>query len=326
MTVAFRSIQIGKETTNGTRVAATKKLIGTLQLTPSKGWHRPVDENNSLAEFRRAIAVSQMANIRYEGDITYQQLVDFLSMAVKGAIAPTTPGGGVNTRLWTFTPNLATKNVPDSFTFEYGDDSQEFESGFVICRDLELAVALNNTAMLRANMFAHYPVKSTFTGALSDPTVVEIVANHVKVWVDGTWAALGTTLKSNFLSGATVRLTTGFNPVKHADGLLDFTKISESKRHLEISMDIVMGAGAVTEYDAYEAGTDRAIRLKFTGPIIEGALAYEFTVNAIGKYLSEPTIFGEKDGEDIISLTFGSHKDSSGNEFSLAVQNNIAAL
>ena len=141
--VAFRRIQVGKETTRGTLVAATKKLVGGLTMTPMSAKHRPSDENQSLAEFRRSVAVAQSARLRFEGDATYQHLVDFFSMGVKGAITPVVPGGGTNSRDWTFTPTLTALNAPDSFTFEYGDDSQEWESGFVIVDTWELGIALD---------------------------------------------------------------------------------------------------------------------------------------------------------------------------------------
>ena len=154
---AFRRIQIGVESVRGSAVAATKKLIGTLTMTPEAIFHRPVDERNSLAEFFREIEVARRSSLRFEGDATYEQLIDFLSMSMKGSITPTTPGGGTDSRDWTFTPNLTTKNVQDSYTIEYGDDTQEFETKFSLVENLELAIAMNEAVVLRADMFGIRP-------------------------------------------------------------------------------------------------------------------------------------------------------------------------
>lgn len=326
MTTAFRRIQVGLETTRGTAVAADKKLVGSLTMTPNVTWHRPIDERNSLAEFRRSIAVAQMTRLRYEADATYHQLADILSMAVKGAITPTTPGGGTNSRDWTFTPTLTAKQVQDAYTFEYGDDIQTWESAFTIIENLELSIALNEVVTLRADMFAKFAAKTTFTASISDPTVTEVVANNAKIYIDGTYANLGTTQQASLLAGATIRLPNGVTPVKYADGDLEFSSVSEQRRHLEIEMDLISSTAAITEYDAYVAGTDRAIRIELVGPVIEGSLNYTLTIDAFGKYVTEPDVWGERDGEDIMRLVLHSHEDASGNEFSFVVRNNVASI
>lgn len=325
--VAFRRIQIGKESTRGTLVAADKKLLGTLTATPDVTFHRPIEERNSLAEYRRAIATNQITRMRFDGGASYDQLIYFLAMAVKGAVAGAQQAA-TPAYLWTYTPSLTAKAVQDSFTFEYGDDTQEFECGFALIDNLELNIALGEVVNLRADMFAKLLAKSTFTGGLSDPTnFEEIVSDNLKVYIDGTYANLGTTQKSTLVSGGRVRLATGLVPVKYADGGLDFSGISEGKRHLEIELDMIVGSDFITEYDAYIAGTERSIRLIWTGTQIDPAPHYyTLTVDAIGRYTSPPELFGDRDGENMARLTFASHEDASGNEYSIVVKNQETAL
>lgn len=323
---AFRRTQIGLESTNGTPVVATKKLFGTTTMTPDTTFHRPVDDRNSLAEFKRAIIVGQQTALRFEGDALYDDIIDFFAMALKGGVTPTTPEG--TARLWTFIPNLDSVNAQDAFTWEYGDDSQAWESDFTMVESLELAITLNEVLRLTAEMFARDATKVSFTG-LSDRAVQEIVANDLKVWIDGTFANLGTTLKSSLVTGGSIRFPSGLTPVKYADGTLDFSAVSEGRRHMEMDLDLVMGVDAITEYDAYKAGTDRAIRLQFTGPIVSGATSYRLEIDAIGKYMSAPELLGSRDGENIFSLTFASHEDltaTPGNEFSVKVTNKETVL
>lgn len=331
---AFRRIQIGKEATRGTSVAATKKLIGNLTLTPEITWHRPADERNSLAEFRRAVIAAQGAKLRYEASATYEQLIYFLAMGLRGDGSaawsnPTTPVGGTNSRLWTFTPLLTARNQQNAYTFEYGDETQEFESAFCMAENLELSVVLNDVVKLTADLFAEFPAKSSFTGALSDIAVNEIVANKLNLWIDGTWANLGVTAKDTLLAGATIKFPTGLVPIKYADGSLEnVSAFMEQRRHFEIDMDLAVSTAGITEYDAAVAagGTSRAIRMKFTGPIIEAALTYYLQVDMFGKYTNVPEIFGARDGENLLSVNFASHEDSLGNESSVLVQNIETAL
>ncbi len=325
MTTAFRRIQIGLEATRGTALAADKVMLGTLTMTPQVTFHRPTDERNTLAEFHRAVAVAQSTKLRFEGDATYEQLIDWLSMAVKGAISPSTPEGSA--RLWTFTPNLTSKNVQDSYTFEYGDDQQAWESAFTICENLELGITLGEVMTVRADLFAKFAAKTTFTGALSVPALItEVVANHMKFYVDGSWANIGNTESASLLAGATVRLGTGIRPSNRADGSLDFATVSESKRHLEIDLDFIMSSAAMTEYDAYVANTLRAIRLELIGGIADMATNYQVNIDILGKYVSEPELFTDRDGEDIMRMTIHSEEDGSGNEMSFAVTNKEITL
>jgi len=324
---AFRRIQIAKEATRGTILPATLKLIGTLTMTPEIDWHRPVDERNSLAEFRRSIATGQRAALSYEGAATYEQLIHFLGMAIEGVTTPTTPGGGILSRDWSYQPALTGRHNQNAYTFEYGDETQEFESAFCMIDNLELGLALNDVLTVRADMFGYFPAKSSFTGALSDPSVIEVVANHAKLYIDGTWATLGTTEKASLLTGATWRLATGLIPIKYADGSLDFSAFMEQRRHLEVDMDLAMGADGVTEYDAAVAGTDRAIRIELVGAIIESAITYNVILDTFGRYEQVPEIFGVRDGENILALTLLSHEETvTNNDFEVIVTNKETAL
>lgn len=328
--VAFRKIQIGLETTSGTAVAADKKLTGTLTMTPDITRHRPTEDRGSLAEFRRAVETSQRTALRYQGDATFQQLVDLLLMGVKGGVTPTQPGTG-DAELWTFTPNLTSSNGQNAYTIEYGDDTQAWEAAFCMASSLELSFAMNGVVGLSADLFARFASKTSFTGALSDPTVNEVVANKCKVWIDGAWANLGTTQKSNLVTRGVVRLPTGLTPVWKADGSLDFASVSEQRRHMEVELDMVVGSDFVTEYDAYAAangGTTRALRLQFDGPAFESpddGLNHYLRIDLTGKYMTAPQLLAEGEGENLVRMVLASHEDSSGNEFEIEVQNDLAS-
>ena len=329
---AFRRIQIGLETTQGTKVAATKKAIGTLTMTPEIDFHRPVDERNSLAEFRRDVITGQRAALKYEGSPSYEQIIDWLLASIRGVDSsgwsnPTTPGGGTNSRDWTFSPLLTGRNQQDSYTIEYGDDTQEFEVGFAQISQLELAFAWNEVIMMTADMYSTFPAKSSFTGALSDPSVTEIVANHAKFYIDGTWANRGSTEKATLLAGATWRLNTGLVPIKYADGTLEISSFMEQRRHLELDLDMAVGAAGMTEYDAAVAGTDRAIRIDVIGAVIEAAITYKLRLDTFGRYEQAPEIFGVRDGENLFNLKLLSYEEGASNkEFEVIVTNTENAL
>ena len=216
MTTALRRIQMGQETTRGTLVAADKILLGALQYTDQRTHHSPEDEErNSLALLHRLTELTQGTALQYTGSLIYEQILDFLAMGVKGSVTPTTPTNGVLTRDWTFTPTLAALNAQDSYTFEYGDDQQEYECGHVMAESIDLNFSMGEAATMSATLFGQATAKATFTGALTPPAVEDVVAQQVKMYLDTTWAGLGTTQLSGLLASAVIRIPTGL-----ADGAI----------------------------------------------------------------------------------------------------------
>ncbi len=461
--IAFRKAQLGREQVRGVSVVADERVNGNFTLTPDKTFDMPVDNRGSLAEHFRMSRVAQQGNWGLESSLTYEQLIHWLGMSLKGGVEPavttvdaakwddngvfadlpltfddtaaeesfpqftaaedkllvgrtagvfrgvkitmgtvknaatvkittvevsngssgwiaatlvkdktqnpagtvwgsrdgivefTVPTGWASDTIdtvaafwvrftfdtdwtanvdinefdyvpidavWTYTPNLTAVNVQDSYSIEWGDDDQAWQSLFTLMESIELGWGLNAPVTLRASMFSKYPTKATFTAGLANPqSLTGIASNDAKIYIDGTWANLGSTVKSTLVVGGVIRLpATGLSPVKTADGTHEFSVIIEQRRHLEIELELLMGTDAITEFDAFEALTDRAIRIEFTGPVIVGGTTHKLTIDAIGKYTSSPELFGERDGGNIFRLTFSSFEDTLGNEMSWVLQ------
>ena len=320
---AFRRIQIGKESTRGTPIAATKILLGKLEYTPTLDFYNPIDEErNSLAAHHRLSIVGQRADLKFDAAANYEQLIYFLAMALKGGITASTPGGGVNSRDWTFNPSLTAVNAQNAYTFEYGDDQQEYESAFVMAKSLEFVYAMNAPVMLRADMFGYFPAKSTFTGALTVPTINDIISMKTKIYIDTTWAGLGTTQKTGALVSGNVKFNTGLQMTKYGDGALDFSSFAEDKNFAEIELVMVHNAIGEALYDDYAAQTLKFVRLITTGAIIEAALTYTLTVDLAIRITEPPKMFDTQDGEDVISFKGRTFNDPiSGVQLQVVVRN-----
>jgi hypothetical protein len=329
---AFRRIQIGLESTRGTAVAADTVLYGTMTMTPEVVYHRPVDEINSIAEFRRSVATQHNATMRFQGDALFEQIIQFLSMTLRGGISTTTPGTA--SRDWTFTPNIASANTQDSFTFEYGDNTQEWESAFVICSSMELQITMGEVVQLSADMFGRFAAKSSFTGSLAEGVVNEVLADGARIFINTAWGDVGNTEFNTILAGGTIRLNSGVVPVRYADGLdtngnATFSTVVENRRSHSMDLDIIANANGVAQvYDAFVANTNRAIRIVFdlAANSIESGYNHELEIDMFGKFTSPPELFGERDGENIMRVTFTSHDDGSGNEVKVRVRNSVTAI
>lgn len=466
--VAFKKAQLGREQVRGVSVVADERVNGNFTLTAEKTFDLPVDNRGSLAEHFRSSTVAQRGVWALETSLTYEQMIHWLAMSLKGGVEPanvtvdaakwddntvfvnlpltfddtsaeesfigfvaaddkilvgrtagvfrgvkfsmgtvknaaltkittvevsngssgwiaatlvkdktqsaagtawgtrdgvvefTVPVGWASDTIdsvaafwvrftwdvdwtanvdinefdyvpidsiWTYTPNLTAVNVQDSYSMEWGDDDQAWQSIFTLMESLELGWGLNAPVTIRSAMFSKFPTKATFTAGLSNPqSLTGIASNDAKIFIDGAYADLGTTIKSTLVVGGVIRIpATGVTPIKTADGTQEFSTIIENRRHLEIELELLMGTDAITEYDAFAAETLRAIRIEFTGPSIVSGTTHKLTIDAIGKYTSSPELFGERDGANIFRLTFASFEDTLGNEMSWVLQTARAA-
>lgn len=303
---ALRRVQIGLESTRGTAVAADVKLMGMLTMDPTQVLYMPEDEERqSLALLHRREIVAEMANMHFESSLNFEQLIHFLAMGVGNhGSQPTTPTNGVLTRDWLFEPSHSASNAQAAYTLEYGDDQQEYESAFVMCSQLEFTWALEESVKMSAELFGRSVTKATFT-SLSDPTIEDAVTQLTKMYVDTTWANLGTTQKASLMASATVRIPTGVGPTRYADGSLEFSNFVERKRAAEVEILMIHGADGEAEFDKYEAGTTSFIRLQTTGTEIEAVTpTYDklFRVDLAVKYTEPPQFFQTHNGENAVRM------------------------
>lgn len=322
MSVAFRKIQIGDEAVRGTPVAATTLAIGDITLTPTSVKHSPTDSDGVLAMRRRIVEIGRRCQMQYEADATFEQITWLLSAALRGVTA----GAGAGTpKTWTYTPLQTQHNAQRAWTIEYGDDQQAWRSSFCMVTSLELSWETDGVLSVTAEIFGRFPQKNAFTASLAHPVVNEIIANYLRIYIDDSWANLGTTQKNGLITSGRIRINTGLNPAKYANGTLDYDGFTESKRSMEIELNMTNEATQITEYDAYVANSLRAIRLDFVGPIITGADRYMLRFDMLGHYTQDPQLFSDRDGDNIVVHKLESATDGT-NEMSVVAVNRAATL
>jgi hypothetical protein len=328
MVTALRRIQYGVETTRGTAVSASKRLLGRLSTTPRYELYRPDDEErNSLGMYHRLTNVGQHSELEWAGSLTFEQVIVFLSMGVK-AEAISTPAGGTTSRDWLYEPTLTAANSQKAFTFQYGDDVQAYQYVFTMAEELEFTYAMNAVMTGRARMFARKYTQTTFTASPTLATVEDVVTNNTKLYVDTTWANLGTTEKNAVLVNATLRLPTGLTRTKYADGSLNFSSFGEAKRSMEVEM--TLKHSAVGRDDFLEKFDDQSlnfIRLETSGSTIEGALTKLFRVDMAVRWHEAGALFEDMNGENIFVLRGQTYHDPTADrDLRILVRNTQTAL
>ncbi len=308
---SLRKIQLKIETTPGTPLAATARLVGTLGMKQTQKLYRPADlETGVLASYERSYPVGVMAELPFDADANYEQIGYLLGMGLKGGVT----GTGPTIFTYDYSPSLTTANTPDTYTIEYGDDVQAFRSAYCFARTIELSGSLDDVVKVKADIVGQQVATNAFTAAIAAPAALTpIIVGTGKLYVDTTWAGLGgTQLTETFIDFSWKHVSDGgtpFTPVKYGDGNLTYSQIAERKSHIELNITAAFNSTVAAYFAAFIASpqTYKYVRIKFTGPAISGG---NDTLTLDGAYTIDTwDKLAEREGQDIVALKMVSMLD-----------------
>jgi hypothetical protein len=272
---AFRRIQISNpEDTVGTAEAAVEILYGTMSFKPGLIIHQPdEDRNNLAANVADDLVVGKLVELNWQGDLNFRHIIWALAMSLCGNITPTQPDptNEPNAYLWTFTPALTAPNTPDesdgidTFTIEYGDDTQAYEAEYCFATQIQISGAPNEPVKISLTINGRQETDTTFTAALTAQTVQRAPFNKAKFYIDTTWAGLGGTQKTGLLRGFTWTLDTMFKAFVTADGNLYFASVVEDKKNPVLELTYRWNSDSDSEKTKYENRTDAFLRIEIWG-------------------------------------------------------------
>lgn len=291
-TFPFNKIQLGRESTAGTAVAATSIWRGPATDIADESSHEYAEEDvGILLPTDREYVPKKAARLALpETELTFEQILHVLEAGIKAA-TPTGTGPYVYT--YTF-PTATTPNTIKTYTLETGNavagDVNEMEYSFV--EEFELSGAAGEAWKIASTWVGRQKTTTTFTGALTLATVEEALFGKTTLYIDATAGTVGTTAKAGVLTAAGVQVKTGVMPVWTADGQLYFYKHKFARPEVTFNFSLELENDTsilVAQRAAWVAKTLQLFQLK-----IAGAGTSEIKVNMAGKYTS----FGEYQNED----------------------------
>lgn len=327
----FRLYQSGLEGTRGTAVAATSKMaIEGLEVTALDEIARPKLAKGLITRNPGdETAIARGTSFRIpETPVVYDQIHQLLGMSVAGGVT----ASGADPYTWTHTRDITADPDPDTRTLERrisdGSNHVDHEWAYAFLSMIRFIYATDQQLRFAAEGFARRRQGSTLTAAQAMPTTEIPAAALAKIWIDATWAALGTTQITGQVIGADITFRTGLKPKMTLDGRtdLDFTthilEAAEVGIDATIRMLVKANSGQyATELAAAEAETLRAVRLK-----VEGTQSRALTLDMLLKH--EPgsiqTIASE-DGQDIVEMRLVDATDGT-NLFEAEVVNKTDSL
>lgn len=269
--------QIGKETTAGTAVAATRRL-GSLEITPSINAEVEAFRPRGL-KFATVLAPNrEWAEIDLSGTPTYEEVIYPLSGAVDVATVSQIMDGATPTGVyeWIFTPDSQAADAPVTFTLENGEDvaGQAEQFAHVLFTEFGLDISRASVEVSGSGFARKATTAFDMTNGLAAQTALNpIMPGQFSVYADATFAAIGTTRLGRVISAAP-SIGSRYVPSWFVDSSQgSFTTFVENGDGAESVLDLTVEAdtNGMAWLTRLRNATTYYVRIEAVGPVFYNA-------------------------------------------------------
>lgn len=277
-------MQLGVEATENTGVAANKKFqsisfnmgprIGTDEYTP-QGYYFPTAVVPNL----------DWSEGKIVGRGNYNELVYLFSSLLSYA-APTQQGG-TPAYLWTMGPSVNAANTHKTYTIEQGfsgaTNARKVTGVYV--NEVELAMSRAGGIVVGGTVVGRqYQTGQTLTGSPTLIPFVPIIPTQLDVYMDNTWAGLGTTKLTDDIAVG-LKLGDRFAPwwpLNSANA--SFPSKVNAKPSTEAKLRLAANATGYGYLATLRSAGMVFVRVEAIGALISGIYSYKFTVDMALSY------------------------------------------
>jgi hypothetical protein len=323
-----RSVQIGKETTPGTGVAAGKLLqyIG-FSLAPNLEMNTFMPMGSKVAS--AVTPGKDSSTIAIEGKGSYSEIVYLLNGLLKDVTPSTVDTTG---KSWLYEPLARTEETHARYTIEEGSSVRAGKATYAVFTDATITYNRTEGVSISGSGFAQqYQANITLTPT---PTTIEeaiILPTHLNIYSNDTFGAIGTTkLTRDFNAEFSI---SGFSgpvwPINSANA----SYVSDVDLPPEIACKLRCSADSQGEafLTAARAGATKYIRLDATSTVLAGSATafYRLTIDFPAKVMEYPG-FEDEDGLKVVDVGLAPVLDSTfsapGAWCRITAVNKVAAL
>jgi hypothetical protein len=327
----LRRIQLGRETTGGTAVAATTVWRGPAVMAVDDRELVMPDENVGLsAKTSRIYTPKLLASLEFpETEATFQQIQHVYENGL--ATVTLTQDGTGSDRIGIYPLPSGDAGTLKYYTIEGGDNKVEEEIEYCFTTEFQLSGKINEPIKLTRKVQGRQSLVTSFTGSLTVPTVSEMLFNKSKLYIDNVGGTLGATQISNTWIGFVLKVITGWKAQFTGDGNLYFSYPEFIGAQASLELDLLNNATSAAERVLWRAGTPRQIRIKTEG----GAVTTPGTTYSLLTHLIDGagvyTNFGppneENEGSNVMKANFEYAYDATAAKFlQFTVVNDLTAV
>lgn len=328
----LRKVQIGRESTKGTLVAATKQLVGRADLREEQDFYRsemPIGIRGNVGGAGVITRAGSM--IDFESELTAEEILWFLLTGVQGQVTPT----GTDDYTWVFEPDLVAADIDiDTATVEVVESDGTTnhvasEVGYAMTSSLRIEWTPTGQVDFNASMFGRKRQASTPTGALTPYATREVLIGAASShFLDTTaYADVGDTQLSGIVLGGSLEIQTGLRGRHTADARADkdFSGHRVGKTFIDLSMTVELDAVGAARLGNYRSNDIVYVRNKFAGSVVD-SLPRMVQVDGAYRFKDFPSL-GTDEEQRTITLNLESVYDpTSGKTYEVTVVNGLATI
>lgn len=323
--VALRRLQAALETVRGTDLAATRRVYATGHMEKDIELLSPAEDRGTfISNYRSTLGVVTAA-LPLEGGVSYEDLAWWLQLALKGGVTGTLRA--VTAYDYIFVPTPSTDDLK-SATFEWGDDTQAFQSNYCMVDTLEISGALNSYWTFSVGLIGNDMLPTTFTGALADRTVEDVNTYLTKLAIGAAGAVPSAYMTGRFI-GFKLTINNKLSRKYFADGVSPaLGGMGRGKREFTLELTFEGNAATITERGVWEAGTSRVARITAEGSAIAGSTGpVKRTVDIVFPGKWQAYAVGERDTNTIFTAMLRNEYDATlAYDLSATVTNALVTL
>lgn len=316
----FQGVQIGKEVTPGTSVAASKKL-NSISIEP--GAKVTTQQFKPLGTKMNTVSIlnKEWAEAKISGVLDFNEITYLLASALTNA-TPTTATGEST---WIFTPASASADAPVTYTIEQGSSVRAHKMTYGIVNELSFAFSRDELTIDGAMLGQKLTDGITMTGTPTSATQMVASAANVNVYFDLDSADIGTTKLTRALSGSW-KLSDRYGPLwvmNSANG--SFVTTVETEPKLEVTLMVEADAEGMGFLTNMRNGDTGFLRFEVTGPTIT-TNPYSFHLDTAIKF-TDIGDFSDESGVYAVEYTATAVADATWGHWTQAtIVNTLSAL
>lgn len=223
----LQKIQMGRESTAGTAVAATSIWRGQGKSLDDQRVIEVIEEMVGILEGADRTAVVELTSglELAETPLTFEQFPYIVAMALGGPTTGSQDGSGSD---YLYTANIATNALPTktTYTFQTGDNNEAERMEYCFVQKFGVKLQAGQTARMSATVLGRQVAQNSFTGSLSIPTVEEAITSKGKVYLDAISGTYGTTQVSSQIIGGEINYEIKWAAQMTMDGNLYFSTLT----------------------------------------------------------------------------------------------------
>ena len=315
----LRRIQLGREVTAGTAVAATTIWRGPAVPGDDDRMNVMPEENVGISSATtRQYTAGLLASIPFpETEATFEQVQHIYESGIK-TVTLSQDGTGTD-YIGIYPLPSGDANTLKHYTVETGDNKIEEEVEYAFTTEFTLSGKINEAIKMSHVMQGRQALVTTFTGALSVPSVHEMLFNKSKLYIDNVGGTIGSTQIANTWIGFSLKVITGWKAQHTGDGNLYFSFADFIGAKATLELDLLHNATSAAERVLWRANTPRMFRIKTEGAAVTTpGTTYSLLTHLIdgaGMYTAFSPAKDESDGSNVVKATLELAYDATAAKF-----------